>query len=386
MVRLRQAIRAWQDVHRFRLLKRSEKNIVFYAEGGAYAPFLRPILNALPEVTSDRVVYLTSDATDPLLGDPPAHIRSFFVGAGGARTLALNHLNAGVLAMTMPDLNTYHIKRSGFPVHYAYIHHSMVSTHMIYRVGAFDHFDTILCVGPHHVEETRAWEALNGLPEKQLLEHGYAPLDNLFRLAAATAPPPSPADGGLDILLAPSWGSAGIMETRGVEISQALLDAGHFLHVRPHPRTRQLSPRALDDLKRRFAGHPRFDLREDTTKFDTLLSSHIMISDWSGVAMEFAFGLERPVLFLDVPRKINNPQYDRLEIPPLEATYREEVGVVLAPDRIAETPAVVAALQEEAASYTASIRKVRDRCVYNFSSSAVRGAKIIADLAADARH
>ena len=33
-----------------------------------------------------------------------------------------------------------------------------------------------------------------------------------------------------------------------------------------------------------------------------------MVSDWSGVAMEFAFGLERPVLFIDVPRKTNNPE------------------------------------------------------------------------------
>ena len=50
---------------------------------------------------------------------------------------------------------------------------------------------------------------------------------------------------------------------------------------------------------------------------DSLLASDVMISDWSGAALEYAFGLEKPVLFIDMPKKINNPEHDRIDCPPL---------------------------------------------------------------------
>ena len=66
-------------------------------------------------------------------------------------------------------------------------------------------------------------------------------------------------------------------------------------------------------------------------RFDPLpymTAADLMISDWSGAALEYAFGIERPVLFLDVARKINNPRYVDLGIEPIEARMREQIGAV----------------------------------------------------------
>ena len=63
------------------------------------------------------------------------------------------------MIMTMPDLETFHIKRSkSHPVHYIYMFHSMVSTHLVYRKSAFDNYDTIFCVGEHHLDEIQNTE------------------------------------------------------------------------------------------------------------------------------------------------------------------------------------------------------------------------------------
>ena len=140
------------------------------------------MVDALAGTYDGGVGYLTSDPADPLLTDPPAHVHGYFVGRGAVRTHVLNNLRAGVVAMTMPDLGTLYVKRSAHVGHYAYIHHSPVSMHMIYREDAFDHFDSILCVGPHHPVEVRERESLAGLPAKQLFEHGYGPFDALDRL------------------------------------------------------------------------------------------------------------------------------------------------------------------------------------------------------------
>ena len=55
----------------------------------------------------------------------------------------------------------------------------------------------------------------------------------------------------------------------------------------------------------------------------------IIVSDWSSVAFEFSFSTFKPVLFVDVPRKINNPNYKQLDIEPVEVSSREILGSVL---------------------------------------------------------
>ncbi|MEM7227010.1 MAG: CDP-glycerol--glycerophosphate glycerophosphotransferase [Pseudomonadota bacterium] len=382
---MKKFIRSWRETLRYQSDTTASYGIVFYSEGDSYGPYLRPVIDELAGVYDDIVYYLTSDEADRLLLDPPQHVRGFYVGKGTARTHALNNLRADVLAMTMPDLNSFHIKRSPKVRNYAYLHHSLVSTHMIYRTAAFDHFDSILCVGPHHNRETREWEALQGLPEKQLFDHGHPPLDALIDLARTASTPAAHDDKRLNVLLAPSWGPQGLMETRAEEVVSILLDAGHFVRVRPHPRTRQMAGKTLDALAAKFADHPSFDMNEDTTKYQALLDSHVMISDWSGVAMEFAFGLAKPVLFVDVPRKVNNPDYTSLASAPLEVSYREEVGRVIDPGNLSELPDALAALQADADSFPARIEELRRTHFYNIGSSARQGAKILAELAAETK-
>ena len=377
---MKEFIRSWQEAIHFVKSSKPSAKLVIYSEGASYASYFGPLLKALSAYTNINIYYLSSESSDPLLKEESNHIKFYFIGKGTARTFLLNNLKANVVVMTMPDLDTFYIKRSPDCEKYVYFHHSMVSTHMIYNKGAFDHFDTMLCVGPHHKVEVRQWDMRWGLPAKQLLEHGYSPLDTIRGVTAARGMPERNADGKLNILLAPSWGSDGLMETRAVEVVSVLLDAGHRVHVRPHPRTHQLSSACLVELENKFDDHPNFDLNRDITQFDALLKSHIMISDWSGVAMEFAFGLERPVLFIDVPRKLNNPDYEKIKAVPIEVSYREEVGVILTPERLADVPEALDRLFENADDFQSKIQMYRDQNVYHIDESAKAGADHIYEL------
>ncbi len=159
---------------------------VFYAEDGASWVHFEPVIRALATTHGRGVCYLTSSPRDPVLEREDEAVRAFYIGDGACRTFLLRILEAGVVVMTMPDLETFHIKRSKYPVHYIYLHHSIVSTHMIYRRGAFDGFDTVFCVGPHHLAEIRETEALYGLKPKLLVEHGYGRLDSITAAAKAS--------------------------------------------------------------------------------------------------------------------------------------------------------------------------------------------------------
>jgi len=379
---MRDLLRTWQNAKRFRSLPNERRSIVFYSEGSAYTKYFRPVITALIRNHGVTLAYLTSDPADPLLLSNDPRIEAFYIGAGSARTFIFQMLRARILIMTMPDLETFHIKRSSVhAVHYAYIQHSMVSTHMIYREGAFDHFDSVLCAGPHQVNEILAWEKHTRLPEKKLFEHGYAPIDSLLELKRSISAPRRAHCDSLRVLVAPSWGPEGLLESGADALVEALLRAGYHVRVRPHQRTLKNSPTKVNALSRRFQRHPGFEFDIDATSLRTLLDFDVMISDWSGVAMEFAFGLERPVLFIDTPRKVNNPRWSEIGIAPLEVFYRNQVGAILEPCSSAAAPTMVRRLYECSDAIAERARLLRTKFVYNAGNSGKYGAKIIADLA-----
>lgn len=373
-------IRSWIGFFRYLRQDPETRRIVVYAEDPGSWAFLGPVVEALTNELDRPVIYVTSTPNDPVLTRPNPNIEAYYIGFGSARTAWFRNLRADVLVMTMPDLDAFHIKRSRYPVHYAYIFHSAASTHMTYREGAFDAFDTILCVGPHHIEEVRATERVYGLEPKVLQEHGYGRLDTILADAAGDATAPD-SSGPTRVLLAPTWGETALLETMGVRVVELLLDAGFIVTVRPHPMTVRASKAVLDELNRRFGADDRFALDLDLTSSRSLRESHIMVSDWSGAAIDYALGLERPVLWIDTPPKVNNPAFERIGLVPWEVRIRPEIGTVLPVDRLEDAPAAIRTITHDPAAPQALARELRERHLFNVGHSGLAGAKIIAEIA-----
>ncbi len=356
------------EYRRFLAVPVQQRRIVIYSEGRGYWTHFEPVFRALRDTHGETVLYVTSDPDDPLRIDPPRGLVPFCIGEGSIRTLFFAGLQARVLLMTMPDLHSYHIKRSPHDVHYVYLHHSMVSTHMIYRAAAFDHFDAVLCVGPHHVQEIRAREKAKGLPAKTLVEAGYGRLDSILADRCSDSTGITDADPD-QIIVAPSWGEHALLERHGAAVIGPLLNAGFNVVLRPHPRTRKLNPTVLEAITAEFSGHERFQLDENTDGKQTLMDSALMVSDWSGAALEFALGLERPVLFVDVPRKVLNPEYEALGIEPLEASIRTQIGELVPETALDTLGAVASQMMSDNRAWPERIRQVREQNIYHCGKS-----------------
>ena len=171
----------WAELQKFNQLNQDERSIVFYAEDSSSFVHFEQIIYELTEKMECQICYVTSAKEDPILSNQNKRIRAFYIGLGTARITFFLELKAKILVMTMPDLGNSFIQKSAYPVHYMYIQHSMVSTHMIYPKKAFEHFDTICCVGPHHMNEIREMEKVYQLPVKILFEHGYGKLDSIIQ-------------------------------------------------------------------------------------------------------------------------------------------------------------------------------------------------------------
>lgn len=368
---LKDFLKCRQELSRFNAVPREQRQVVFYSEGAGYWSHFEPVFTALQQRYKKPVLYVTSSLDDPIYKNPPAGLAPFYVGTGMVRTLFFATLDVDVLLMTMPDLHSFHIKRSPHKVQYVYLHHSIVSTHMVYRPAAFDHFDAILCVGPHHIQEIRQRELQQNLPAKTLIEHGYGRLDSMLKelepVAGSSANPKQ-------VLIAPSWGDNSLLNLCGQQAIESLLAAGHKVVLRPHPRTRQLHASVLEQIITRFGEHPQFELDNNMDAYSTLQSSALMISDWSGAALEFAFAYQRPVIFVDVPRKIQNEAYTALQLEPIEASIRQEIGQIVLQQDIGLIGEKAQEIMHNSAQWQQDISAVRQKNVFNLNNSGVVAA------------
>ena len=313
-----------------------ERPLVVYSEGATYRPHLGPIA----EEYAGRgfpVAYVTSemaDAHDPFLSP---NISPFYIGKGVRRTWFFQTVDCDVFLTTMPDLHQLHLKRSIHPVHYVYTQHSLNSLHMVYREGAFDSYDTIFAAGPHHVDEVRALEKIRGTKPKNIVEQGYVFLDDLTREAknhARLVEPANPSATTKTVLVAPSWGPQGLIENHGEQTVRSLLNSGCDVILRPHPRTIQLSAKTVSRLTKTFSRHSQFEFDSSPSPMSAYERSDLLVTSWSGAAFEYAMAYGKPVVHVDVPRKVRNPHYGEVPLEPFEVTHRGTFGASVPEEEI----------------------------------------------------
>jgi hypothetical protein len=374
-----QTLQNWRSYRAFKVLPRESKRIVIYSESGQDWHHFTPVITELTQTLQEDVVYLTSDPQDPGLSQNNPHLRGFCIGNGMLRTILFQWLEAGIMIMTMVDFNKLQLKRSINPVSYAFMFHSLISVHMADHEDSYDHYDAILCAGPHQMKEVRKREEMLGQDAKQLFEHGYHRLEQL--MSERRDPPLWQKTEDIHVLLAPSWGEETILNICGPELVDVLLAAGFKVTLRPHYQTRWITPELIDRIADKHRDNPQFSLIEQMGESNSLFDSHVMITDWSGAGMDYGMGLEKPVLYIDVPAKARNDWWPEMGIEPFESFVRDKIGSIVAPDNLAAVPDEIKALLQDPAAFRSSVQQLRNEWVFNLGDSSAAGARAIAELA-----
>jgi YidC/Oxa1 family membrane protein insertase len=371
----------WRDHRAFKRLPAADRNLVVFSESRQDWHHHAEIVGELTGRLGRKLCYIASDPDDPGLHQDDPNILPFCIGGGFFRILFFQTLQADVMLTQLLDLQNKDLKRSVHPVHYVFMFHSLVSSHMADHADSLDHYDTILCAGPHHEREIRKRESLQGLSAKQLIPHGYRRVEQLM----SERRDPPPLEDEIHVLLAPSWGDNTILNLFGAELVGVLLDAGFGVTLRPHFQTRWNTPDVIDSIIARYRDKPRFGVVEEMGESDSLFDSHLMITDWSGAGMDYSFGLEKPVLYFDVPPKSRNDEWQQLEIEPFESLVRGRIGAVLAPKRVAEAPSVIRELLADPEQFRRDVQQLRDEWVFNVGSSSAAAADAVARIADECR-
>jgi YidC/Oxa1 family membrane protein insertase len=365
---------------RFKKLPQDKRNIVFYAESRQDWHHLEPLITYLSNTLSRTVCYVTSDPNDTGLYQNNSNLLGFYIKEGFLQITFFQFLKADVLVLTMEDLQVFQLKRSINPVHYIFIFHAMGSTHMVNLENSYDHYDTLFCVGEHQKKEIRKREELKQLPSKNLFDYGYSRLDALIS-ENEQRKVNNAVNETLVILIAPTWGDNSILNVCGEQLVKVLLDAGYKVILRPHYQTVKLTPEIVNTILNKYGKHQNFSYVTLMGDTESLFESDLLICDWSSTSIEYGLGLEKPVLYIDVPRRVRNPDYHELEIEPMEVTIRNEIGAILEPSRLDRAPDVINDLLADPRQFKNKIVELRKRLVFNLGKSAETGAKEIARIA-----
>ena len=364
----------WKELKKFEKLTDKERSIIFYAENEASMNHFRLLISELTEIKNLQICYVTSVKNDPIFSSKNKNILPFYIGDGTTRTKFFLTLKTKILIMDMPDLDRFHIKRSKvYPVHYIYIFHSMFSIHSYLRKGALDNYDTIFCVGEHHKKEIRATEERYGLKEKKLIEYGFGRLDTLM-WEKKKFQKTDMKNKNL-VLITPTYGENNLLKICGKDLIKILLQEGFTVMLRPHYKILKDSKKLINSIIESFGNNPDFILEEGIIPSEKFHNSKCMISDWSGISLEYAFTFERPVILIDLPKKNLNPNSGDIPMEPIEISIREKIGHVASPYNLEKIPEIIKNLDND--NFSEQIRKIRSELVYNIGKSAKIGAEII---------
>lgn len=353
----------------------TNKHLVFYSESNGFYKYYKGIIEYLLENTNIIIHYITSDYNDNIFNMEKEYdtLKAYYIEEKKLITLMMK-LDCDVMVMTMPDLQNYHIKRSYVrkDIEYIYIPHGMNSLNLTMRYGSMDNYDTLYATGKYQKEEALKTNDLYKLNRK-IVEWGYCLLDDMIIDYEKN----KKGNKEKKILIAPSWQKDNIVDLCLEEVLNELKNKNYKVVVRPHPQHVRHMKEKFEQMKEQYKNNKNIVIQTDFSSNDTVFNADLIISDWSGIAYEYAFTTKKPVIFIDTPMKIMNEKYEELEIEPFNIWSRYEIGEVIKLDNIKSISKTVDNMLNNQKKYKEKIIKLIDDSVYNVGTSGEVGAEYI---------
>lgn len=357
------------------------KKLVIYAEKSGFYKYFEGLIRELTARSNITIHYITNDPNDIIfeVAKENTQIKPYYIGIKKMIPLMMK-LEADMVVMTTPDLDKFYLKRSIMKkdVEYVYVPHDSMSVHMGFREGALDAFDTVFCAGPHIEKEIRATEKVYGLPEKTLVRFGYPLVDKLIE-AGAKEKETHVSGGVKEILIAPSWNEDNLLDSCIDQLIEGLMCDKYHITVRPHPEYVKRYGARMQAIVDRFSDRVgeglSFEL--DFSGNKSIYTADLLITDWSGISVEYCFATKRPAIFVNTKMKVLNPNWQKIECEPVEISLRNIVGVAIDKDETANIGAVSADLFERGAEYEERIENLLGEFLFNIGSAEKAGADYI---------
>lgn len=298
-------------------LRKIKPKFVFYSEKKSYQKYSEPIIDVLNSQFSNPVYYFSSDKFDKFENK---NVKNFYINNLFLSTF-FKQVKAENMFLTVTDLGNHYIKKTKNIDKYIFYFHSTVSTTKTFTSTAFDNYDLIMCNGKFHIDEIRSRESIKKLKKKKLIPTGYFYFDYLI----SKIDDKSHCD---EILIAPSWNYSvkNFINKNFIDLIDILLKKNYKVIFRPHPEHLKRSKSVIEKIKKNLY-HKNFTFDLSDENIISMKKAKCLITDSSGIAIEYMIVLKRPVLYLDEFDKIHNHDFkDYSSLKTIDNKVKENFG------------------------------------------------------------
>jgi len=286
------------------IIKFSSKKIkiVFYSENKNYLKYSYLLIETLSKIYPNKILYASSSKDDYI---DNLSVKNLYVGRGFFLQYFFLKIKANNFFLTTTDMGNNILKKTKNIDRYIYYFHSAVSTSRAYTTKAFDNYDIILCNGDYQVKEIKKRENLNNLKKKKLIKCGYLYFDYLKKNLNFN-------EKSDEILIAPSWNydEKNFINEDFEKIIEKVLYYNYKVRFRPHPEHFKRSLAFLNRIKNKFKSE-NFYYDENIENINSMEKAKCLITDNSGIAIEFTLILKKPTLYYESKNKIHNSEFKK---------------------------------------------------------------------------
>ena len=314
----------FRSLNELTTLKKKNLKFIFFSENQSYQKYLKPIIEVISSKYPDDVYYFSIDKKDKI---NHSKIKSYFIYNSFLTKFFFNNIKCENMILTLTDLGNHYLKKTKNIKNYIYYFHSPVSTTKNYTPKAFDNYDVIMCNGNFQIKEIEFREKLKRINKKKLIPTGYFYFDYLIENI-------KPNISNNEILIAPSWNYSQkhFINENFIELIDILLRKKQKVTFRPHPEHFKRSKFILDKIKQK-ATNENFNFDMNYTNITSMEKAKCLITDSSGIAIEFIVALKRPVLYLDEFDKVHNSEFsDYYNIKTIDHQIRDNFGYLFKKD------------------------------------------------------
>ena len=132
-------------------------------------------------------------------------------------------------------------------------------------------------------------------------------------------------------MIAPSWNyeHKNFINENFIEILDKLLSKDLKVIFRPHPEHYKRSKKILKKIKEKFLSK-NFLFDENMENIESMEKAKCLITDSSGIAIEYILTLKRPVLYLDEFDKIHNKEFSNYDsLKTVDREIKENFGYLI---------------------------------------------------------
>ena len=325
----------FKKINEINKISKIKPRFIFYSENKSYLKYSYLLIKYLSKKFPGEVYYFSSDVNDKIKN---LDVLNFYIGRGFLLQFFFKIINADNFFMTVTDLNNNNIiRKNSFVKNYIYFFHAAISTTRVYTSTAFDNYDTILCTSTHQIKEIQFREKIKNLKPKKLIKSGYFYFDYLsIKKNEETVI----AD---EILLAPSWNKnkLNFINEDFEVILKSLLNLGYKVRFRPHPETIKRSYNLMNSYKEKFKSN-NFIFDENSENFLSMNKAKCLITDNSGISIEYMMIFRKPVLFYGDFDKEHNEDfriYKNLNL--IEDNIKNTLGYKFKKDQITNLKKII---------------------------------------------